>query len=261
MSRVQSWKKADLPDESIQNAVVAAQSGQALLGSSASDEPAGSSARTTAIGVRQERRRRRRSRARDAVLEWIVAIALALGAALLIKTYAIQAFVIPSESMLPTLEKQDRVLVSKFAYRVSDIHRGDVLVFKNPTPPERRAPNEPGQLIKRVVALEGDTVESVGGKLQVNGRPADEPFIIAGARTDDCCTKWLDDPAAGKTVAAQGTTVGQNGQITVPVGTVFVMGDNRPNSKDSRFIGPINRKLIVGKAFLRIWPPNRLGRL
>lgn len=212
-------------------------------------------------GVQHERRRRRRTRARDAIVEWVVAIALALGAALLIKTYAIQAFVIPSESMLPTLQKQDRVLVSKFAYRVSDLHRGDVIVFKNPTPPERRAPNEPGQLIKRVVGLEGDTLESVGGKLQVNGRPSEEPFILAGARTDDCCVKWLDDPSAGQTDAASQTTVGKNGQIVVPPGTVFVMGDNRPNSKDSRFIGPVSRKLIVGKAFLRIWPPNRLGRL
>ena len=249
-----------MPDESIPNAVLADQGGPALLGPSASEHTA-SGAQDAAAGVRQERRRRRRNRARDAVIEWVVAIVLALGAALLIKTYAIQAFVIPSESMLPTLEKQDRVLVSKFSYRVSDIHRGDVLVFKNPTPPERRAPKEPAQLIKRVVGLEGDTLESVGGKLNVNGRPTDEPFIIAGARTDDCCTKWLDDATAGRTDAARNTTVGPNGQITVPAGTVFVMGDNRPNSKDSRFIGPIDRKLIVGKAFLRIWPPNRLGRL
>lgn len=215
----------------------------------------------TDIGVKSERKRKRRRAARDSTLEWVIAIGLAMAAAFLIKAFLIQAFVIPSESMLPTLQNHDRVLVSKFAYRISDIHRGDVIVFKNPTPVQRRGPGEPGQLIKRVIGLEGDAVESVNGKLYVNGEATVEGFLNPGVRTDDCCTKWMDDSFLSSSAAAQATLVGKNGQIIVPPDTLFVMGDNRPNSKDSRFIGPIDRKLIVGKAFLRIWPPTRLGRL
>ena len=121
-------------------------------------------------GARRKRRARSRNRA---ILEWVVAIGLAIAAAFLIKTYVVQAFVIPSGSMEHTLEINDRVLVSKFAYRISDIKRGDVIVFKNPKP----LPGEPAQLIKRVAATEGDVIEAVDGRVQVNGQFVDEPYL------------------------------------------------------------------------------------
>ena len=179
-------------------------------------------------------RRHRRTRSRNrAILEWVLAIGLAIGAAFFIKTFLVQAFVIPSGSMEHTLEINDRVLVSKFAYRISDVGRGDVIVFKNP----KRLPGEPAQLIKRVAATEGDVIEAVDGRVQVNGQFVDEPYLAPGTMTRDLPRQ------------------------TVPAGTVFVLGDNRTNSKDSRFIGPIEVDTVVGKAFFRIWPLNRLGRL
>jgi signal peptidase I len=162
-----------------------------------------------------------------------VAIGLAIAAAFFIKTYLVQAFVIPSGSMEHTLEINDRVLVSKFAYRISDIKRGDVIVFKNP----ERLPGEPAQLIKRVAATEGDVIEAVDGRVQVNGQFVDEPYLAPGTPTRELPRQ------------------------TVPAGTVFVLGDNRTNSKDSRFIGPIETKAVIGKAFFRIWPLSRLGGL
>jgi signal peptidase I len=180
----------------------------------------------------QRRQARIKSRNR-ALAEWIVAIGLAVVAALAIKTWLVQAFIIPSQSMENTLEVGDRVLVAKFAYRISDIDHGDVLVFKNPD----RLPGEPAQLIKRVIGLSGDTVEAIDGHVQVNGVPIDEPYLRPGVITTDL----------PKTV--------------VPDGDLFVMGDNRSNSRDSRFIGPVPVHLVVGKAFFRIWPPGRLGTL
>lgn len=184
----------------------------------------------TVASHRRERRIKSRNRA---LAEWVVAIGLAVVAALAIKTWFVQAFIIPSQSMERTLEVGDRVLVAKFAYDISDIGRGDVVVFKNPD----RLPGEPAQLIKRVVGLPGDTLEAVDGRLERNGIPLDEPYLTPGSRTDQ-----LD-------------------RTVVPEGHVFVMGDNRLNSRDSRFIGPIPEDQVVGKAFLRIWPPGRIGRL
>lgn len=184
----------------------------------------------TVASHRRERRIKSRNRA---LAEWVVAIGLAVVAALAIKTWLVQAFIIPSQSMEQTLEVGDRVLVAKFAYDVSDLGRGDVVVFKNPD----RLPGEPAQLIKRVVGLPGDTIEAIDGKLVRNGVPLDEAYLTSGSRTDH-----LE-------------------RTVVPEGHVFVMGDNRMNSRDSRFIGPIAVDQVVGKAFLRIWPPGRIGRL
>jgi signal peptidase I len=179
-------------------------------------------------------RRRRRAKSRNrALAEWVLAIGLAVVAAFIIKTFLVQAFVIPSGSMQHTLEINDRVLVSKFAYRISDVKRGDVIVFKNP----QRLAGEPAQLIKRVAATEGDVIEAVDGTVQVNGVVVEEPYLAAGTITRDLPRQ------------------------TVPAGDVFVLGDNRSNSKDSRFIGPIATDTIIGKAFFRIWPLSRLGGL
>lgn len=171
-----------------------------------------------------------KSRVRSAV-EWVAAIVIALVTAFLVKTFVLQAFVIPSASMNPTLVDGDRVLVSKLD--IGEIERGDVIVFDNPA----RLPGEPAQLIKRVIGLEGDVLEARDGEVVVNGQVLDEPYL-----SDEVLTRELE-------------------QTTVPDDHVFVMGDNRPNSRDSRFIGAIDVDDIVGEAFLIIWPPNRISTL
>ena len=160
------------------------------------------------------------------LVEWVGILAAALLVAFVVKTFLIQAFFIPSPSMVPTLEVHDRVLVNKLSYKLHEVNRGDVVVFERP-------PNDTGaikDLIKRVVAVEGDTVESRGDTLYVNDQPVREPYV----RTSSI-----------------GTAVTKR---TIPPNQVFVMGDNRANSSDSRVFGPIDEDRIVGRAFVKIWP-------
>ena len=159
-------------------------------------------------------------------VEWLAIIVGAVLAALLIKTFLLQAFYIPSASMEHTLEIRDRVLVNKLSYRLHDVHRGDLVVFERP-------PGEEGSvkdLIKRVVALPQETVEGRDGKVYVNGRPLPEPYL------------------------SRGTTTSPFPVYQVPAGQVWVMGDNRSNSKDSRVFKSIHESRIVGRAFIRVWP-------
>jgi signal peptidase I len=171
------------------------------------------------------------------LIEWAVVIIGALVVATVIKTFLFQAFWIPSDSMLPTLQQQDRVLVNKLSYDLHDVNRGDVVVFERP-PGETEKIKD---LIKRVIAVEGDTLTLQDGKVLVNGKAVDEPYLPEGAETVNICAF--------------------TGTVKVPDGHVFVMGDNRGNSKDSRCFGPIDEDLIVGRAFVRVWPLNALGTL
>lgn len=180
-------------------------------------------------------------RAVRAAIEWATVIGGALLVAFVVKTFLVQAFWIPSPSMAETLVKGDRVLVNKLADDVGDIHRGDVIVFKKP---ENGGANREGQiedLIKRVIGLPGDVVESRDGAVYVNDRRLDEPYLDPGLRTE------------------------VNGQdmepVTVPEGHIFVMGDNRVNSTDSRAFGPVDGEQIVGRAFVRVWPLDHIGTL
>jgi signal peptidase I len=176
----------------------------------------------------------RRRRARRRALEWPFLIVFALVAAFGIRALAVQTFYIPSGSMHETLLEGDRVLVNKLGYRLHDVHRGDVVVF-------RRPPNFPVQdqdLIKRVIALPGERVEGRDRTVFVDGRPLVEPYV---------------EPVCDGTESF--------GPITVPADQLWVMGDNRCDSSDSRVFGPIDEDLVVGRAFILIWPLGRIAWL
>jgi len=158
----------------------------------------------------------------------LVSFALVFG---FVRPFVMEAFWIPSGSMIPTLEVGDRVLVNKFIYRFTDPERGDIIVFESVD-----RTNE--DLIKRVVGLPGDEIAVRSGKLYVNGEPQKEPYTNK---------KLPDRSFFAKT--------------TIPKDHVFVMGDNRGNSADSRVFGPLPEKNIEGEAFLRFWPPDRIGLL
>lgn len=180
----------------------------------------------------------------------------ALIVAVLIKTFLVQPFYVPSGSMLPTIEINDRVMANKLAYRFGEPQRSDIVIFLNPalseedleeTIPEAiirsvleavgvRTRGE-DDLIKRVVAVGGETVAIRDGLLHVDGVAYREPYLADDAGMHDFA------------------------EVTVPEGSVFVMGDNRNESLDSRRFGPIPVAEIVGKAVLRIWPLDRLGGL
>lgn len=175
-------------------------------------------------------------------IEWIVVFVGAILVAILIKTYVVQAFFIPSASMNPTLLEGDRVLVNKLSYHLHDVNRSDIIVFEKP--PDAVGDDVTKDLIKRVIGLPGDNLYFEGGKVYVNGKQLEEPYLSPGVAT------------------TQGTIAcTQEKPCKVPANYVWVMGDNRGNSKDSRYIGPIPEDHIVGRAFVRVWPLNRFGGL
>ncbi len=182
------------------------------------------------------RKSRQKSSTRNLV-EWLIVIVVAVALAVVIKTYLVQAFRIPSESMSPTLMVRDRVLVNKLSYDLHDVNRGDVVVFSRPSALPNR-PDDPDDLIKRVIALPGESVTARDGSIYIDGKRLKEPYLDDSVKTYN-----LDNP------------------VTVPDGHVWVMGDNRTNSEDSRFFGPVDADTIVGRAFMIMWPPGRMGAL
>jgi signal peptidase I len=143
-------------------------------------------------------------------------------------------FYVGSASMVPTLKVWDRVLINKLAYDLEGPQRGDIVLFESPDGGE-----EP--LIKRVVALPGDRLQLRGGALFVNGSKVDESYLRR-----ETCARGMP-----KTCSF--------GPKTVPENHVFVMGDNRTNSLDSRFFGPVPEENLIGEALFRFWPPGRVG--
>jgi signal peptidase I len=174
-------------------------------------------------------------------IEWVLVIAGAVAVALILKVTTVQAFYIPSASMEPTLQVGDRVLVNKWSYRVHDVNRGDIVVFSRP-PQEA---SDIKDLIKRVVGLPGETLTIENNHVMINGQVLDEPYLPAGT---------LIQPVGTHGCAPADPCV-------IPQDEVFVMGDNRTNSADSRFFGPIRESSIVGRAFVRLWPFTRLDAL
>ena len=170
------------------------------------------------------------------VVEWVIVIVVALVAALLVKTFVLQTFFIPSASMEPTLAIGDRVFVNKLSYDFHGVRRGDIVVFT--LPPGESAGPDINDLIKRVIGLPGETIQSVGNEIYINGKPLKEPWLPAGT---------LLGPPVPRQV--------------VPAGRYFLMGDNRSNSRDSRYFQAVPESLIVGRAFITIWPLSRIGFL
>jgi signal peptidase I len=183
------------------------------------------------------------------VVEWVVVVAAAVLVALVIKTFIMQAFFIPSASMEPTLEINDRVLVNKLSYRFHEVNRGDVVVFERSND---ESVEQISDIIKRVVATPGEKVFFEGGKVFVNGEPLAEPYLPPGTETA---------PAPREMAFNDGQQCSREEPCGVPDGTVWLMGDNRKNSQDSRYIGPVSTEDIVGRAFVTIWPPGRVGGL
>jgi len=173
------------------------------------------------------------------IAEWLVVIVGAVVLALVIKAFVLQAFFIPSLSMASTLEEGDRVLVNKLAYTFGDVSRGDIVVFERP--PTETAGEIP-DLIKRVVGLPGESIVIKDDTVYVDGRALDETYL---------------DPGVVTSTATTPLSCSDTEPCVVPPGHLWVMGDNRPDSKDSRFFGPIPESSIVGESFVRVWPLGR----
>jgi signal peptidase I len=173
------------------------------------------------------------------VIEWAVILIAVLLCTVLLRTYVIQSFYIPSPSMVPTLDVGDRIMVNKLSYDLHSVHRGDIVVFKRPPLEEQNFPD----LVKRVIGLPGETISTENGHIYINGKLLDEPWLPAGPQS---YTGALPDD--------EHPQFNMPGPVHIPAGEYFVMGDNRTDSEDSRFFGPIPKSLIVGRAVAVVWP-------
>ena len=181
---------------------------------------------------------------RKSILEWVVVIVGAVGLALLIKAFLFQAYYIPSPSINPTLFEGDRILVNKLSYKLHSVNRGDLIVFDTP-----EASGE-DDLIKRVIGLPGEFVNVEEERIEIDGGLLLEPYLplssnIKSFATPVNCVNRPDE----------------NYGCRIPDDHVFVMGDNRSNSRDSRFFGPVPIEDVKGRAFIRVWPIGDIKRL
>ena len=163
--------------------------------------------------------------------DWVISIVAAVVMALLIRTFIVELYIVDGPSMKPTLQHEERLVVNKFIYRLRNPEKGEILIFRYPRDPSR-------DFIKRVIATGGDTIEIKEGRVYVNDQLLKEDYILEKTRTE-------------------------YPKVTVPEGTVFVMGDNRNNSDDSRFadVGFVPLDLIKGKAVVVFWPLDNIQSL
>ena len=160
----------------------------------------------------------------EEIKDWVVSIVIAVVLAMIIRTFVVELYLVDGPSMRPTLQHAQLLVVNKFIYHFRAPEKGEVLIFRYPKDPSR-------DFIKRVIAVPGDTIEIKDGNVFVNGELQNEDYILSKCR-------------------------GDYPKSTIPEGHIFVMGDNRNNSEDSRFpdVGFVPFDLIKGKAMLVFWP-------
>src|SRR3981081_3621495 len=171
----------------------------------------------------------KRGQGKGVMHSWVRDLVVSVVASALIIIFLYQPVRVEGTSMLPMLEDQDRLFINKLAYRVGEIHRGDVVVFLYPHDHEK-------SYIKRVIAVPGDDLKIDHGRVYVNGAPVAEPYVP---------NRFADDRSQP--------------EMTVPSHEYFVMGDHRSISSDSRDFGPVDRELIYGKAAFVYWPREQAG--
>ncbi len=165
-----------------------------------------------------------RKNGKNETVEWVQSIVIAVVLALLIRGFVFETILVDGDSMLPTLHNNDRLVINKISHRISGVKRGDIVIFKYPG-------NEKEHFVKRVIACEGDVIKIEGGRVYVNGQELKEPYILE-------------------------ETIEGFPESVVPENTIFVLGDNRNNSRDSRnaTVGFVPLENIIGKPWARIWP-------
>jgi signal peptidase I len=179
------------------------------------------------------------------IVELVGVVVVAILVAVLLRTFVVATYSIPSGSMEPTLQIGDRIVVNKLSYDLHGVDRTNIVVFS--TPPNEDCAGPPvADLVKRVIGLPGEIISLHDGNVYINGRILPEPFLPPDVRHDTYPGPSSDAYAL-------------NHAYRIPTGDVYVMGDNRPNSCDSRYWGPIPESSIVGKVDLRIWPLSRIG--
>ncbi len=175
-----------------------------------------------------------KARVRYLMKEWVEPVIVAVILALIIRTFVVQAFKIPTGSMRPTLIEGDRILVNKFIYKFRDPERGDIIVFRSPEDKKK-------DFIKRLVALPGEKIEISNGSILIHGKAVEGDSVLR--------ERYYYNRG----------DYGRKGQeLGVPENAYYVLGDNSISSRDSRYWGFLPEKYLEGKAFLIYWPPKRI---
>jgi signal peptidase I len=168
--------------------------------------------------------------------KWLVELLLTVGAAValavLLQAYVVKTYVVPTGSMVPTIHLEDRIISNRLAYRIGEIEVGDVVVLENPL-------SDGPPLVKRVIALGGQVIDIQDGVVSIDGEMLDEPWVPEARRGKDSLVA----------------------PVTIPDGHVWVMGDNRVGSSDSRVFGSVPAETVHGQAFFTYWPPDSFGQL
>lgn len=165
------------------------------------------------------------------LMEWVVIIAVAFVLSIIIRNYAIDTRIVPTGSMLPTIQLNDRLIVDRIFYKFDDFKRGDIIVFEAP-----ETSDEELDLVKRLIGLPGEKVEIKNGKVFIEDKPLNEPYIMEPPNYE-------------------------YGPVTVPEDSYFMLGDNRTASKDSHIWGFVPSDKILGRVWIRYWPLNKFGAL
>jgi signal peptidase I len=179
------------------------------------------------------------------IVELVAVVVVAVLVAVLLRTFVVATYSIPSGSMEPTLQIGDRIVVDKLSYHLHGVDRGNIVVFTTPSNEDCAGPPV-ADLVKRVIGLPGETISLQDGSVSIDGRLLPEPYLPSDVRTDT----YPGPSANGYSL---------HHPYRIPAGDVFVMGDNRPDSCDSRYWGPIKESTIVGQVDFRIWPLSRIG--
>jgi signal peptidase I len=179
------------------------------------------------------------------IVELVGVVVVAVLVAVLLRTFVVATYSIPSGSMEPTLQIGDRIVVDKLSYHLHGVDRGNIVVFTTPSNEDCAGPPV-ADLVKRVIGLPGETISLQDGSVYIDGRLLPEPYLPSEVRTDT----YPGPSANGYSL---------HHPYRIPAGDVFVMGDNRPDSCDSRYWGPIKESTIVGQVDFRIWPLSRIG--
>lgn len=176
------------------------------------------------------------TKTKSIVREYVESIVIAVILALIVREFVVQAFKIPTGSMKPTLNENNRIFVNKYIYRFKTPQRGDIVVFKYPEDPKK-------DFIKRLIAVGEETVEINEGSIIIDGKPVEQEMIKSLYYYN------------------RGEYGGMGQKITVPKDSYYVLGDNSGSSRDSRYWGFVPKKYMIGKAFFRYWPPRAIGKI
>ena len=202
--------------------------------------------------LKQNKKSLNQKQEKSFIRETAETLVIAFVLAMILRTFVVQAFYIPSSSMENTLLINDMLLANKFIYFFKDPVRQEIVIFKSIEKDAKKTGKI--YIIKRVIGMPGDKIQIKDGHVYINDKKLSEPYI-----KELCAQDFISNIDIKLSLTGQPYMDGSSKPLVIPKGHYFVMGDNRNNSRDSRYFGFLPRKQIIGRAMFRYWPPSRIG--